>query len=1205
MFEVIKFELKYRLQRPATYIYFVILLLLSFFMVVSPAVQAGGSGGKVMENAPIVITNLMVALSWIGLLIASAIMGVPILRDFEHSTASMIFTTPLKKWQYLGGRYIGSFIILIIVTSGIVWGLMIGHIGNWPWQDNADKMLPFTAYHYFHAFFVFLLPNLFIFGSIFFAGGALGKRMTVVYAQAIIMFMGYLVAEQFLQELDNRDLAALLDPFGIAANIVTTQYWTVAEQNTQLVSFSGLIATNRLIWMGVGILFLVLTYLKFSYNVVSSSAKKSKKKLSEIVENIKDLVVPNAVQHFGFKASLKQIQELSLFYFKWVAKQLPFIFIALAGMLFILIIAFAAGTGSYDIETYATTSRVLNLIGIFNVFFVILIVFYSGELIWKERDTKINLIYDSLPFPNYVNLIGKYLGFLLVHIALLLALMSMGILIQIIKGYAVIEWGLYLKSLFTDTLMLIALYSFLGFFIQTVVNQKFLGFALMIIFYVSFFVLGELGIEHTMFYFGSDGLGTYSEMNDYGHFITPFSWFNLYWFALAIILFAISIVFTVRGTDTMLKNRIKTAKYGISRAIIVFSLGALVLFGSSAFYIYYNTNVINEYQNSDEANAIRANYEKELKKYELIAQPKIVATNLNVDIYPGERDFKASGSYILKNKTDSVINAIHIQEGGDFQFNTNLEFDKKVSLKERFEDYKYNVFELSNPLSPGDSILMNFNVTFTTEGFVEGGSNTSVIYNGTFFNNNYFPSIGYNSGYELGSDDDRKDNDLEEKERMLPRDDPRGLASSLFGDDADKIKFEIIVSTDSSQIAIAPGYLQKKWTEGDRAFYHYKMDTPMVNFYSIVSADYEVKRDVWKPPVDSLPAVNLEIYYDERHDYNLDRMMQGMKKALTYYTENFSPFQFRQLRIMEFPRYQSFAQSFANTIPFSEGIGFIQNIEDEDVDLPFYVTAHEVAHQWWVHQVTEAGVRGNAMLSETLSQYSALMVMKQQYPPEQIKRFLEFELQSYLFGRTFEQKKEMPLELVESQGYIHYRKGSVVMYALQDYIGEDSVNAALRRFNKEWAFKEERYPTSEDLLGYIREVTPDSLQYLIKDMFETITLFENKTTEATYEALFDDKYEVNLTVDVIKYRADSLGNETSIELNDWIDIGIFAEDDEGEEKLIYLEKKLITSQENSFKIIVDEKPVKAGIDPINKLIDRNPDDNVKKVEEEEEPKEAV
>jgi ABC-2 type transport system permease protein len=150
-------------------------------------------------------------------------------------------------------------------------------------------------------------------------------------------------------------------------------------------------------------------------------------------------------------------------------------------------------------------------------------------------------------------------------------------------------------------------------------------------------------------------------------------------------------------------------------------------------------------------------------------------------------------------------------------------------------------------------------------------------------------------------------------------------------------------------------------------------------------------------------------------------LMKGMKESLSYFSKNFSPYQYRQLRIMEFPRYRSFAQSFPNTVPFSEDMGFIMDIGEDDIDFPFYVTAHEVGHQWWAHQVTEANVKGNAMLSETMAQYSALMVMKKTYPTEMMQKFLKFEMNSYLRGRSREQKKEQPLEFVERQGYIHYR----------------------------------------------------------------------------------------------------------------------------------------------------------------------------------------
>ncbi len=1195
MFEFIKFEVKYRLNRPVTYIYFAILLVLAFISTSTDIVMAGGSGGKVMENAPVALAAIMGAFSIFGIFIISAVMGVPVLRDFEHKTSSMIFTTPVRKFNYLGGKFLGSLIITILIMSGLLWGAMLGQVLPWPWHDYTDKLMPFSFMAYWSPFSVFIIPNILILSAVFFSGGTLGKRMVVVYAQGIILFMGYLVAGEFLSELDNKNMAALIDPFGFGALEVTTQYWTVAEQNTLLFDFSGIILQNRLIWLGVGLLSLVFTFFRFSYSISDGGGRK-KKKAGE--DSDIHMVIPQINQLFGFKAQLTQILSLSKFYLKWLVKQGPFLFIALAGMILVFVIAFLSGTSGYDVELHMTSSRAVRMIvGAFSLFFVIIVVFYTGEIVWKERDIKMNLIYDALPHPNFVVLASKFIGMVLMSVILLALLMLCGIVIQVIKGYTFIEWNIYFTTLFVDTLALMTLYIILGLFIQTIVNHKFLGFGLMFVFYVSFIVFDELGIEHSMFYFARASLGQYSEMNQYGHYFTPFSWFNVYWFGLAGVFYAMAILMAVRGLDTRFRIRINLGGLRLNKQAFISIVSAIAVFILSGAFIFYNTNVVNEYRNSDDQKARQADYERQLKQFEFLNQPKITDTYVEVDIFPEIRDFTASGYYILRNKSDEPISEIHIQRSPDFQVITELNFDRDNELKEQFHEFFYDIYELSQPLAPDSVLKLDFTVDFRTKGFRESGSNTDVIYNGTFFNNTqYFPGIGYYSQFELSDDDDREDNDLEVTERMLERDDPRGIAQSLFGDDADKIQFEIIVGTDSSQIAIAPGYLQRHWKEGDRSYYHYKMDTPMVNFYSVVSADYEIIRDRWIPPSDTLPEVNLEIYYHKGHDYNTDRMLQGMKESLSYYTLNFSPFQFRQLRIMEFPRYRTFAQSFANTVPFSEGIGFIQNIKTDDVDLPFYVTAHEVAHQWWGHQVTEAGVKGNAMLSETLSQYSALMVMKKNYPPEIIKEFLRHELNSYLTGRTFERKKEMPLEFVEGQGYIHYRKGSLVMYALQDYVGEDSINAALRRFVKDWGFKEAPYPTSADLIEYYRKVTPDSLQYIIDDMFRYITLFENKTTDSYYEEIEEDQYKVTLTVDAIKYRADSLGTETEIPLQDWIDIGVFAEDEDGEDKLLYLQKHKIAQRENTFEILVNEKPLKAGIDPINKLIDRNPGDNVKDLE---------
>ena len=506
---------------------------------------------------------------------------------------------------------------------------------------------------------------------------------------------------------------------------------------------------------------------------------------------------------------------------------------------------------------------------------------------------------------------------------------------------------------------------------------------------------------------------------------------------------------------------------------------------------------------------------------------------------------------------------------------------------------------------------------------VKGNKNTTyrrrspVRENGTFINNfALFPSLGYSTQGELTDNKTRKKYDLQKNDLKAHPSDLSALGDTYISKDSDWINFEATVSTSKDQIAIAPGYLQKEWTVGERRYFHYKMDSKILNFYAFNSGRYEVKKEMFN-------GISLEIYYHKQHSFNLDRMMKGMKASLNYNSENFSPYQFRQARIIEFPRTGgTFAQAFANTMPFSEGIGFIADVDDTDdtgVDYPFAVTAHEVAHQWWAHQVIGADVLGATLLSESMSEYVSLKVIEKVQGKNKMRTFLKEALDGYLLQRTLERKRENALMYNDGQGYIHYQKGSMVLYALSDYIGEEKMNGAIQKFINKVKFQEPPYTTSIEFVNYLKEATPDSLQYVIKDMFETITLYKNRITNTKVTELENGTHQVDIEFEVAKYRNDEKGKRyygekvgdtlsyktakmkkpiLSVPLADYIDIGIFAEEDvEGvmKEKLLYLKKHKITSINNKLTIIVDEKPIEVGVDPYNKLIDSQSDDNRKKI----------
>jgi len=502
--------------------------------------------------------------------------------------------------------------------------------------------------------------------------------------------------------------------------------------------------------------------------------------------------------------------------------------------------------------------------------------------------------------------------------------------------------------------------------------------------------------------------------------------------------------------------------------------------------------------------------------------------------------------------------------------------------------------DLDTPMQPGDTRTLSFEVARENPGFRNQGNGSSVVWNGSFINNSEsMPWIGFNRGQILQGRAVRRRHDLEPIDRLPELEDDEAARQNYIRGDSDWVTFETTVSTSADQIAVAPGYLQREWEEDGRRYFHYVMDTPILNFFSYLSARYTVVEEEWN-------GVTLQVFHHEAHDYNVVRMIEAMKDSIEYFSAEFSPFQHRQMRILEFPNFFGrFAQSFPNTVPYSEGIGFIaDNTDPDDIDYVYYVAAHETAHQWWAHQVMSGNTQGGTMLVETFAQYSALMLMEQEFGEHHIRRFLKYELDNYLSGRGSEQLEELPLYRVENQQYIHYNKGSVVMYALKDYLGEETVNRVLSRLIRETAYRDDPYPRSSDFLRILREEAGSGHEVLIQDLFEKIVLFDLRATDLEVTERSDGRFDVTLTVEARKLEADGDGAETEVPLDYMIDIGVFTEhpDDvtEGSDHVLVLEKHQVHDGENIFEFIVDEAPAVAGIDPYNKLIDRNSDDNLRR-----------
>lgn len=1202
--QIFLFELKLWFKRPSVYIFFLIFFALSILVTAGRAGLLGtsSSDSNIIINSASAIARLLNSLNTnlIGVIILVTIIAPAVYKDFEFNMHPLLFTKPISKFGYMFGRFSAVFFVALFVLSGSVFGHMLAC--TFPGIE-AEKLGPFKLMNYLQPFILFIIPNTLLVGAIFFSLVTFTRNMIAGYIGCIVLLLIKNIIPALLSDIDNQTVAAVIEPFGTQAFSKITKYWTPVEQNTLGIPFEGVMLYNRLLWIGIGLFITIATYWKFQFSQFNSPVSffsRNKKETFSIasapVNSLAD--VPTATQTFSSKFNLYQTWFLAKFEFNKIVKSIFFIIIVLISIaLFIIISPFLSLI--YGTATYPVTYQILEIgLSLFSLFMSILIVFYGGIVVWRERDAKVDELIGAAPIAPWISFVSKLTALILVQAVLLLVIMFTGIGIQIYKGYYHFEILLYLKELFGFNLISMAISCVLCMAVQVISNNKYVGY------FISALIIAVLPIafallewNNGLYQFNSNGpVLQYSDMNGYGHSLFPFLIFKSYWIGFALILIAVSNLLWVRGKEKGFKNRLRIAKPLFTGNIRLTLVSGVLIFTIAGGYIFYNTNILNKNSSSKKQEKESANFEKKYKHFEKTPQPRIIAANWDAAIFPLKRGVKMKGYYILKNKHNKPLDSIIVNLNTEINLKA-LTFNKLSTKVLNDTTNGFMIYKLEKPLQPGDSIKMTMDIDYFPKGFKTTAS-TTIVYNGTFFNSMILPSIGYNPNSELSDNSTRKKNGLGKKERMANVNDSLARMNNYISNDADWIDFECIVSTSKDQIALAPGYLQKEWEKDGRKYYQYKMDCKILNFYSFLSARYEVKRDKWID-IGSGKTVSIEIYYNKGHEYNLDRMINGIKKSLDYYTKNFSPYQHKQVRIIEFPRYATFAQSFPNTIPFSEGIGFIAKVDDKDaesIDYPFYVISHEVAHQWWAHQVIGGNVQGSTLMSETMSQYSAMMVMEKEFGKQAMKKFLKYEMNKYLLGRTQEDKKELPLMLVEDQQYIHYNKGSVIMYALKDYIGEDSLNATLANYIKQTAYQEPPYTNSIEFINLLKQVTPDSLKYIIHDMFETITLYENKTTKCTYTKTKDGKYLVKISVESKKMQADSVGRMKDVTFNDWIDIGIFGSKEVNGKKTeteLYLQKRKINKNKMDFEIIVNEEPVKVGIDPYNKLIDRSPDNNTK------------
>ncbi len=1190
--KVFSFELRYQLRNPVFWVVAVVFFLLSFGWATVDQIRVGDLGPNDHKNGPFAITQIYLTWTIFFMFVTTAFVANVVVRDYETGFGPIIHTTRVSKFDYLIGRFSGAFAASALVFLASPIAMIIG--SAMPWLD-ADGLGAFRPWFYLQPYLVFALPGLLLTSAVFFALATVTRSMMATYLGVVVFLVAYFVAATWANRPEYERIAALLEPFGDAAYSLTTKYWTTTERNAVIPALSGLLLWNRAGVLAISAGMLALAYGLFHSDERSKPARGPAKaqRAERARPTFADLTHPKP--RFDLRTAWAQLAARSKLDMGQVFLSPAFIVLLALGL-----INSAASLWMldqiYGTDIYPVTRMMIEVLeGAFTLFPIIVAIYYAGDLVWRERDRGTHEMVEAAPVPDWAFVVPKTIAITLVLISSLLVSVLTAMVIQALKGFPHFEIGKYLVWYVLPNTVDCFLITVLAVFLQAISPHKFIGWGLMVLYIVLFlFVSPNLGLEHHLYRYGTASGIPLSDMNGQGKFWIGATWFRVYWTSFAVVLLVLANALWRRGTETRLLPRLKRLPHRLAGPAGVLVFVALAVFVGSGVYIYVNTNVWNHYRSLQDEDRWLADFEKTLLRYETTPQPKIVDVRLDVDIQPHRPRVVTRGVYLLENRTSSPLREIHVRFPRDLVMRSlSIEGARPKTTYDRFN---YRIFVFDTPMRPGERRTMAFETVLGQHGFKNGRNLTSVVGNGTFLNDrDIAPTLGMDRQGLLTDPRKRTRYGLPRQLRMASLGTPGADQFNGLGHDSDWVTADIWVATDADQTPIAPGYKVLDRIQGDRRVSEFRTEAPILRFFSIQSARYQQRAEDYK-------GVSLTVFYDPQHAWNVERMVRAMKASLDYYQANYSPYQFRQLRFLEFPAWDgAFAQSFANTVPWSEDLGFIADLpkRSDKIDYVTYVGAHEIAHQWWAHQVIGADEQGGEALAETLAQYSALMVMKHMYGPDMIRRFLKYELDRYLRARGGDVLPEQPLERVEGQPYIYYRKGSLVMYRLQDEIGEDAVNRALRALIARYAFHGPPYPTTLDLVAALRAVAPPDKQALITDLFEKIALYDIKTTRTVAKKRADGRYDVTLTVSARKLYADGAGKETEAPMAETLDVGLFTADPGkpgfDASKVIEMQRAPIHTGVQTVHMISARLPRFAGADPYDKLIDRDADDNVVKV----------
>ncbi|MFH7014298.1 ABC transporter permease/M1 family aminopeptidase [Flavobacterium sp. FlaQc-52] len=1175
--QLIPFEWHTYTRSRSFYATFLIYLVLGFFT----GAFANFSFSGAYKNSPFVLTYA------IGLFSLSVIFSITLqvaqhfLKEYETKFDTILFTTPVSKFDYLGSKFIVAFGVATVSFGTFIIGMLIGH--QMPWLSK-EQIGPFSILNYSWPYLVLVLPNILLCLSLLTSLAWLTRNKLLVYVGGFMVYILYIAGSLFSNSpifanaspssAAAMSFAAKIDPFGLAAFLEQTRYWTAIQKNNNLIDLSGNLFYNRILWTSFSILLSFIAYRFFSFR----KAKTKKVKPNRILKNETltfSSETPKNMEYRTLKHNLLVLKSYIKMDVSLILKGIPFLLVLLlfSGLLLIELSDEIDGGIRLAQNITNTALMVSTIMDRLPFILILILLFYSNELVTRGETVRFEILENTTPYQQTIALLSKIISLFTIPFILITWSIFIGCGFQIIHANAPIEFSLY-ASLYYFLGFPVLLISVLVLFIQTVISNKYLGLSIAIIvtLLISSGIGEQLGISHPLFRFGDAFKREYFDLNGFGRYTIPFHVSMVYNLGLALIMIVVTGILWKRNS-TLLKSFQRHSFTRIQKGIL--SLGIL-LFTGFGTYLFYKTNIEYPYLTADDQNNWSERYELNLKKFSHQPQPTIFSVKSDVALFPEENRYEINGTYQLINNTKQPIDSLLLYLDRNSKLKSvTIPNAKPIGETSEFNHYWYL---LKKPLQSGQKMTISFSFESSWSPFKGHNSFNSIIENGSFMRiSRYYPVFGYQDSNEISSKKERAKRHLKPQTPLKKLEDKSKI-------DSDFIDYETTVSTSKDQTAIGVGDLIAKWKKDDRNYFHYKSNGKIPFRFAFSSAEYQIQKVNYK-------GILIEVYYDKRHSRNIVKLIKDVKNTLDYCQKNFGKYPYKTIRYAEVSAFANgfAATSYPSTVFMKENFGFYSDLSQHDKeDVINQLTAHELSHEWWGNaQINPEQKEGSWILTETLAQYTELMLYEKEHGLEKALETLKIHLDLYLSSRSYE--PETPLYKTNYETpHLPYDKGMLVMHQLRLLIGEKKVNLALKNFLHHYRYPNQ-IPDSENLLDEIYAVTDPKLHPKLDEMFKQIITYSSNITSVESQKK-DGFYEVAFRANSKKYTENATGKQTLLSNDALMDVGIY--DENGK---LFCYPFLIQNNVIKGKIKLKSKPQLLVIDPYLKNIDTFIKDNQKEI----------